>query len=60
MIHSWYSLITGTVQIYVWDYGIIVLYIYYVVRDISACTEIAYLLDNVVDKEHRDNCILSL
>jgi len=56
MIHSWYSLITGTVQIYVYKYtyGIMLLYvIYYVVRDISASTDIAYLLDNVVEKGYK-------
>ena len=35
-------------------YGIMLLYvIYYVVSEISASTDIAYLLDNVVDKGRR-------
>ena len=39
------------VQIYVW---VMLLYVtYYVVRDISASTDIAYLLDNVVEKGYK-------
>ena len=34
--------------------------IHYVVRDISASTDIAYLLDKVMDKGHRITVILSL